>query len=447
MDHKSERNYRIANRIGFHYFPDSMHYREKDLNQWLPWLKRMNAGWLVLASPISRAIPEDFISALSKEKINTIIDFNHPLHQEVSWRDLEILLRSYGKWGANYVLLNQKPNSQKSWGVDFWNQPALVENHTRQFIQFANLALDCGLKPVFSPLVPGGDYWDISFLEGVLKILASSASSLVVNNTSLSAFAWDHDRPLDWGAGGPKVWPKVKPYQVPEDSQDQRGFRAFEWYSDSVNSLLGKNLPIILLQAGIPQDPARLSAKNVEADLEKQQQIYQLLNKENVYHSVSSPKLLNAIPANVQACAFFALSADDPAYRPYAWFSPTGTPLPPARAILNSIEKITEKSASITTGEVRAEKSGPQFQYGRYILVAESLKPRMQAILKELHAYITRFKPMIGFSCKEARKAAFILVLAYENDFPECEIEVLQSSGGLVQVIRPEDIQTLMNAA
>ena len=66
----------------------------------------------------------------------------------------------------------------------------------------------------------------------------------------------------------------------------------------------------------------------------------------------------------------------------------------------------------------------------------------MQEILQKMHAYISRYKPMIGFSCEEAKKSAYILVIAYQEDFPQKEIEQLQSSGSLVRVIHPDELRT-----
>lgn len=62
-------------KLGFHYFPDTLHYTEKDLQQWLPLLMELGAGWLVLRTEINRAIPEYFISGLIKAGIQPIIQF------------------------------------------------------------------------------------------------------------------------------------------------------------------------------------------------------------------------------------------------------------------------------------------------------------------------------------------------------------------------------------
>ena len=443
MERKRTGEIKLPSRIGFHYFPDSLHYQEKDLNLWLPRLKDLNAAFLVLNSPTNRAIPEEFISALKQAKITPIINFNLPLSQNTPWGDLEVLMRSYGRWGARYALLNQKPNSQAAWGEKFWNQPNLVESHTKQFMQFGDLALDNGIRPIYAPLVPGGDYWDIAFLTAALKIMADSASSLLLRNMTLSAYAWDFGKSLDWGSGGAKVWKEVKPYKVPKASQDQRGFRAFEWYDQTAQSVLGKSLPIMLLQAGINMNTAHSNAKTTSPDTARQQTLYRLLRGENVYNPDNGAKLIKAISPKVLACNFYLLSSEETATQPYAWFTPNGTPLKTARGILRKYHQpSSEKKPARPVKKAAPEKvSAQQFKYGRYILVANSLKPRIQEILKKMHAYIVRYKPIVGFSCEEAKQAAYILVVAYENDFPEKEIQCLEENGNLVRVIKPDALQ------
>jgi len=57
-------------RLGFHYFPDTLHYRELDLQAWLPEILGMGASWLTLIAPKDRAIPEDFIRTLIRTRQN-----------------------------------------------------------------------------------------------------------------------------------------------------------------------------------------------------------------------------------------------------------------------------------------------------------------------------------------------------------------------------------------
>jgi hypothetical protein len=440
MDHQRKKAYSIANRIGFHYFPDGLHYGEKDLELWLPRLKDMDAQWLVLNSPASRAVPEDFIRAFAQSKVKTILDFNYPLADESLWPDMETLLRSYGKWGVSYAILDQRPNSQSAWGENFWKQSDLVNTYTCRFLHFAELALDCGIKPVFAPLLPGGDYWDLAFLEIALKVLSDSASSFLINNTALSAFAWDFGHSLNWGAGGSKAWQEVKAYKVPQTSQDQRGFRAHEWYSQTSQKVLGKKLPIIMLQAGITNDPLTFANTNLNSGTKKQLLIYQLLKEENVFNPEDPENLINAIAPEVLACNFYLLS-EESGSSPYAWFSPDGSPRAIAEAIINRLpgDKTDKNTLSSST------QKNSQFEYDNYILISEALKPRIQEILQKMHPFIAHNKPLVGFSLEEAKKAASILVIASENDVDASEIETLQSSGRQVRLLDPENLSIEIN--
>jgi len=50
-------------KLGFHYYPDTLHYTESDMRSWLVELKALvQPGWVLLA-PSDRAIPEPFITA------------------------------------------------------------------------------------------------------------------------------------------------------------------------------------------------------------------------------------------------------------------------------------------------------------------------------------------------------------------------------------------------
>jgi len=74
-------------RIGFHYFPDTLHYRESDLQAWLPELADMGVSWLVLKSDIDRAIPEAFIRGLLLKGIEPVIQFDFSLAHPPSSAD------------------------------------------------------------------------------------------------------------------------------------------------------------------------------------------------------------------------------------------------------------------------------------------------------------------------------------------------------------------------
>ena len=439
MDHLRAKTYNLSNRIGFHYFPDGLHYAEKDLEIWLPRLKELDARWLVLNSPRDRAIPEEFVGALAQAKIKTIVNLDYPLSQEPAWTDLEILLRSYGKWGLDYAILDQQPNSQSAWGTAFWKQADLACAYAKRFRQFAEIALDCGIKPVFAPLLPGGDYWDLAFLEAALKTLSETSDSFILNNVVLSAYAWDFGRSLNWGAGGPKAWQQVKAYKIPQGSQDQRGFRTYEWYAQISQKVLGKKLPMLTLQAGLRDDPLSHVSTDLSSGLSKQLAVYRLLKDENVYDPDNPEKLISAIGPEVLACNFFLLSGPS-ASSINAWFNPDGTPAAVASEVLKNISEghISQKSTPLS------QLSNPDFKFDTYILISDSLRPRIREILQKLHPFISRNKPLVGFSADEAEQAANVLWIAYENNISSSEIDRLKSTGSQVRILDPENLSAVI---
>ncbi len=230
-------------------------------------------------------------------------------------------------------MLNQYPNQQASWAHNQWGNSDLIDSVITEFIQFGTHCLENGIRPVFPLLTPGGDYWDLAFLKIALVKLKEKAPLSIQNNFVLSAAAWDWGKQLDWGAGGQERWPKVKPYKLPQESQNQLGFRTFEWYAQIASAVFGKSIPILLLQAGITKfstDPE----ENVEpADLEKLIAIYRLLKGENVYEGMGNSSLLQPISADVIGCCFYLLASESPAHNACRWYSADGLRLPPAQAI------------------------------------------------------------------------------------------------------------------
>ena len=168
-----------------------MHYTEKDIQRWLPALKEINAQWLVIQSPINRAISEEFIRSFSDSGIDLVIDFNAPLSAQLDWHDLELLLAFYGKWGAKYAMLNQHPNQKEAWTGNKWGDAHLIDSVISDFIRFGSLCLENNIRPVFPLLTPGGDYWDLAFLKTALVKLKKEAPLAIQNNFILSAAAWD----------------------------------------------------------------------------------------------------------------------------------------------------------------------------------------------------------------------------------------------------------------
>lgn len=437
MEHQSKKNYHLPNRFGFYYFPDCQHYAEKDIQRWLPALKEVNAQWLVLQSPVNRAIPEDFIRTFSESGIQLVIDFNSLLSTVVDWHDLELLLSNYGKWGAKYAMLNQYPNQQASWAHNQWGNSNLIDSVISEFIQFGTHCLENGIRPVFPLLTPGGDYWDLAFLKIALVMLKEKAPLSIQNNFVLSAAAWDWGKQLDWGTGGQERWPKVKPYKFPQESQNQLGFRTFEWYAQITSVVFGKSIPILLLQAGINNFQLDPEENTEPADLDKLIAIYKLLKGENVYEEPGNTHLLQPISADVIGCCFYLLASESPAQNACRWYSADGLRLPPAQAI-HFIENGKQEQIEENSNEKPSSKVN--FKQNRYILISSALESEASILLELLHPYIAKFRPMIGFSVEDAAESAMVLAVLPDDGSEPPKFEILKNNGSLVKIIHPGEI-------
>jgi hypothetical protein len=295
------------NRIGLHYFPDTLHYRMRDLEVWLPHLSRMGIGWLTLLAPLERAIPEYFLNGLFSSGLQPVLHFQFPTQASTSSEGLRLLFSNYARWGVRYVTLYDQPNSRLNWSPAAWAQMDLVERFLDLYVPLAESALDEGLIPVFPPLEPGGDYWDLSFLQSALRGLQRRGRDRLLDKLVLGAYAWTGNRSLEWGAGGPERWPQAVPYNIPADSEDQRGFRIFDWYLAVSQLELGKRLPLLLLRVGsTPNDRRDPTSGEPDylAHAEQNLTIARLLANETV--EGCSP-----VPPEIKAGNFWLLTADE----------------------------------------------------------------------------------------------------------------------------------------
>ena len=444
MDHLTQEKTFISNKFGFHYFLDVEQFNTTDSHLWFRKLQEINAKWLVIQNPQFRAIPEEFIRSFSDTGINLIINFNEDVSSDVNLSSLTTLLNVYGKWGVKYAYLFDKPNLQSKWGDIKWNNHDIVKTHLNKFIPFAQLCVKNHIKPVFSPLFPGGDYWDLAFLEESLESLASLETPHIKNNLILSAFGWDWGHSIEWGSGGKKKWPETKPFHQKQNTQNQQGFRTYEWYLELSEKVFGKRLPIIILEAGIPND--RFIGNSV--DTVRKDNLFaitHLLAGENVYDPKHPELLLSPIPHEVIGCNFFILSAQkENKYFPYRWFTSEGIPLAPARALGS-----TDNTPTVQAEEQPARINNPieefHFKYRRYILLSNSLKQDMPSILEKLDPYIRNFKPHVGFSKVEAANAAYILIITdKKKDILPNDVKNL-SKNSIIKIISPNEIAKLLS--
>ena len=442
-------------RLGFHYFPDTLHYRESDLNTWLPELRSMGASWVTLVTPNDRAIPEIFLRGLTSAGIEPILHFHLPLDQSIQINDMRLLFHTYARWGMHYVTLFDRPNLRTSWPATAWAQSNLVERFLDVYLPLAKAATQAGLIPVFPPLEPGGDYWDTAFLRGALQGIQRRGHHQLLQKFVIGAYAYPGNRPLDWGAGGPERWPGARPYHTPQGSQDQRGFRIFDWYLTQIRAVVDGPCAILLLGAGCrPGDQFDPSFPPVDraAHAKTNLSIATLMvGKDRLAgKGIVDSENEERVPAEVLACNFWLLaSTKDHPSAGDAWIQPDGNTLPVAGAMrqwFSKLENPTEKTQPRPTREtiphnptypvapsLQSRKNGHSIQH--YLLLPTYEWGIADWHLDVIRPFVKKYRPTIGFSIKEAKQAARVTLIGGSQSFPDTVLDELRSANCTVEQI------------
>lgn len=433
MEHTINKNHEIQrSRIGFHYFPDHLHYHQDDLERWIPILREIGAAWLTLQGEAIRAIPEEFIRGLLAEGIEPIIHFPLDLSNPITLEQLQPMLTAYAKWGVRQVIFFERPNLQSSWGIQRWSQPNIVGAFIDLFLPLAQLAVNLGLTPFFPPLEPGGQYWDTIFLQQALEDMQQRGAENVLANMGLSAYAWTWDRSLDWGAGGAERWPHTKPYRIPPDSQDQRSLRTYEWYQEIARKTASKTFPIILLQTGLTNHPSQDDNKGEKPVIDANSilNILRLLKNENVIEESSASGFLQPIDEQVICGNFYLLSCNRSSHlHEFAWFSENGEQTKISSQIFNWLETSRQNDLPDEALLFIPKSADDTFSIARY-LYFPSLEYFMENEQRmEIQEYLIKYQPTIGFSLKEAAHAAIVDIAAEAHQVPDGILEALRQSG------------------
>ncbi len=428
-------------RLGFHYFPDTLHYQQSDLQAWLPELKDLGASWLTLVAPNDHAIPEQFINGLLAEGIQPILHFQLPLEHPESLETLKLLFQTYAKWGVQYIILFDRPNIRSAWASTTWAQSDLVERFLDIYLPLADMILQTGLIPVFPPLEPGGDYWDTAFLRAALQSMQRRGQTHLLETLILSANAWVDSRPLDWGAGGPERWPNARPYRTPVDHQDQRGFYIFDWYLAISQSVLGNPLPVILVGAGSRLTLTNDSEKNLlatENHAKRNLLLVQRLYNNNEQTQV--PFSLEPISPMVMACNFWLLVAEpNNQHATQAWFLSDGSTLPIVEALKDwGAERHSQTWARPITHPQQFDTLQPESvepSIDHYLLLPLYEWGVAEWQLEAIRPFVTKYRPTVGFSLNEASRASRVTVIGGEQSYPEGSIDKLNEAGCAVEQI------------
>lgn len=422
-------------RIGIHYYPDTRHYRASDLAKWIPELKALGISWLTLIAPLNRAIPEPFLNALLDNQIEPIIHFKFDVGQQINLENLRLFLSMYSRWGVKYIILFDKPNSRPRWKNNDWAQKDLVERFLDIYIPLINITVEAGLIPVFSPLDPGGDYWDTVFLKTALNGMQRRGCHKLLEKLHLSAYPNIFGKPLNWGAGGPERWPQSQPYSTPQGQEDQRGFHIFDWYLAIANTVLGKRPPMLLLSTSFNE---RLGYSiSIEEHAQKVINIVNLLDAHTSQKPRSSKQgQIEPVPPEVICCNFWLLAADPLSDdEQWAWYCEDGDMLPIVGNLRNWVyaKQCKTSTTASNNSAMPLPLSGQPIPH--YLLLPRYEWGIADWHLEVIRPFVIKYQPTIGFSLDEASHAKRVTVIGGEGSFPDDELNQLRISGCAVERI------------
>ncbi|MGD8457792.1 MAG: hypothetical protein PVF83_15525 [Anaerolineales bacterium] len=428
-------------RIGFHYYPDSLHYTEQNLNSWIPELEAIGAQWLTLVTTADRAIPENFIRGLIDHQIEPVLHFYLPLYQSPKPEDLSLLFDVYANWGVHYVSLFKRPNCHEEWSGEKWVQQDLITRFLEIYLPLAEALCSSGMNPVFPPLEPGGDFWDTVFLRAALQEIYERGHQDLLDRMVIGAFAWADNLPLNWGAGGPERWAGARPYFTPLDEQDHMGFRIFDWYTILCEAVLGKKLPIILLKTGSRIGDQRLS--NLPYVDEEEHATRNILlarllaGEKEVSHN---GQMLEPIPEHVLAGNFWLLASEQNSpVNKEAWYQADGSYLPivqKLKAWLKTQKIEQSKNIHLESTQPRSVDYKQFKPIKHYLLLPVYEWGISDWHLEVIHPFVQKHSPTVGFSIEEACAAEKVTVIGGDDSFSPEVIERLYTSGCSVDLVR-----------
>lgn len=407
--------------IGLHYFDDQDHYGAKDVEKWLPALKAMGVSWLTIIGSLDRAIPESFLRALIEREIEPIIHLPLKPIQKIDQDALATLCRSYARWGAHYVVIFDKPNTRTMWALGEWGKPNLVNQFVDALTPCIETIKAHNLTPVFTPLKQGGDYWDTSFLDNTLTLIQKQKPNLL-DDLIFGVHGFAGNRPVDWGAGGAMVWTQTRPYHTPHGSQDQNGFRAFEWYQDVIMAKLGSPHSMLMISGGAvigsaadssfpPLTVERHAANNA---------------------AIAEAMLNRSLPDYLINVSFWSLEA---------WFV-NDKPLPVVQMLQEKLkaarQRLADKEKKLPRASAASPKNAPKNLY-HYVLL-----PTFEWGASDWHwhaamDYVRVFQPTCGFSLDEARSAEFVTIVGNEQGITKSVEDELRSAGCKVERVCGKD--------
>jgi hypothetical protein len=404
-------------RLGWYYNPEDVHYTQVDLATWLPELKALGAHWLVMKASPARAVPEAFILGLKEAGIEPVIHIPSRVGS-LTERTLKPLLGSYQQWGVRYVIVYDRPNLRINWDSADWGRKALVERFIDHCLPLLIAQADLGLEPVFPALEPGGDYWDLAFLEAALESIARRGQRDLLERLTLATYAWTYGKPIEWGTGGSAQWPEAQPYHTPPGCENHLGFNLYEWYAEVASKVLGEPLPMLVVAGGALPSGEEQSPKS---DPHIEQNV-------SIVRSLGSTQ----IPETLLNFSFYHLwSTPENTEHASAWFHTQHEPRP--------IVAAARRLSSLSTKSPPPDVVKP---LSHYLLLPEKLGDHSDVAWQEIYPFVLSQQPVVGFSVHEARMAKKVTIYGDAASVPSSVEQALQAEGCTVERLTDEPEQS-----
>ena len=406
-------------RIGFSYFTSPNYQLHSQLSDWLPIMKDFGASSVIFQSDFLRAIPEDAFIISRESGIKPIVHFTSELPKARDLKKTAILVDIYKKRGVEEIIFGDRPNLKGAWPTASWHDKNLVEHFLDRFIPLASYAVQQGIRPVFPPLQPGGDFWDTSFIDLAISSLKNRKLESILQNLILSSFGYTFGKPLSWGMGGPERWTGAKPYQLQDGQEDQLGFNNFEWVKKIAERNLGFEVPVIILEAGFHGKSNQ--EKNKDEILKSIKSILAALGKGSAKDLTDSAI---KFPASVLGC-YFSLEK--------------------IRILMDGHLPLTQ---FFEIFELPKQEKKPESKINKepkiishYLLLPSHAGSVSDVVLNKVRPIIKKFKPAVGFSLFEASFAQNVSIFPDPILFTEEKINQLRSAGCKVEILPDSGIE------
>ncbi len=405
-------------KLGFHYYPDTDHYSQSDLDTWLPVLHSAGANWLTLRTSATAPVPIEFLTGITSKGIQPIIHIADPVGS-LRMAQIYTNLKIYADCGIEYVIFFDRPNMRSAWPASSWSHESLISRFVDTLLPILEAQIELGMNPILPPLEPGGDYWDTAFLETSLALIHQRTSDLVREQLMLSLYMWTYGKSLDWGQGGQAAWPEARPYRSPAGSQDQRGFQIHDWYQEIAEHVFGRRIPTLVIAGGAGSSQTYQDPKSL-----------QIANNEVARHLAE-----HGIADEILNFNFYPLAtAENHQDFPASWYT-----LP--------AEKSDGAKVIAEADEARIHPQTVDRAIDHYILIGLTNRTNGMKLWNAIAPPVMGAKATVGFSLDEAKRAARVSILADYEALPPSVDDELRAAGSMTERYENWDSDDFLLAA